>query len=179
VSFLTQSYFPFYTFKYTSFFLKVLLTQSQKWTLGSLFENYESSPKFWQLFNTVKFMHSLWKNRIGLHFGRFFFKNSSGHPGQSAKVEFFFSSKVFFPRDKKSSGNNFCEKSPDSRVTSAFVLVDVGQGDQMTFEKKSPITWPNPFLVKINTHFLLRKIDVQECGLKGYLHETANFSQTT
>jgi hypothetical protein len=47
-------------------------------TLGSLFENYKSSPKCWQLFNSVKFMHSFIKRGLGYILGEFF-KNSSGH----------------------------------------------------------------------------------------------------
>jgi hypothetical protein len=44
--------------------------------LGSFWKITEVGHIFWQLF---PLLHSFWQKEVGLHFGRYFFSNSSGH----------------------------------------------------------------------------------------------------
>jgi hypothetical protein len=54
-------------------------------TLGQIFlKMAEVAHIFGVLFYTVWAMHLSWQERIGPHFGRFFFTNSSGHPASEA-----------------------------------------------------------------------------------------------
>jgi hypothetical protein len=59
---------------------------SAQWAIayfGSFYQKLQKNPKFWASFSKYQCIN-VDKKCFGLHFGRVFFTNSSGHPGRDA-----------------------------------------------------------------------------------------------